>query len=87
MENFAITMRETADRYNEERAKTKRTRHEQYVEETIIPTLENVAKMGGYQTHIAIDIKMDWVLTKKLLEELGFTTGDLSKHRTLYVAW
>jgi hypothetical protein len=87
MENFALTMRETADHYNEEREKAKKVRHEKYVEETVIPALETVARMGGYQTNIAVDSRMDWVLTKKLLEELGFTVGHLSKYRTLCVAW
>lgn len=87
MENFALTMRETADRFNEEKDKAKRVRHEKYVEEAVAPMIEAVAKNGGYSAHITIDTKYDWVMVKGLLTKLGFTVGNLSKFRTLYVAW
>ena len=86
-ENFALTMRETADRYNDEKEKAKRTRHEKYVEDVVAPMIEAVANNGGYSAHITIDTKYDWTMVKSLLTELGFTVGNLSKHRTLYVAW
>ena len=86
-ENFALTMRETADRYNEEKDKAKRTRHEKYVEDVVVPTIEAVAKNGGYSTHITIDTKYDWIMVKSLLTELGFTVGSPTKYRTLYVSW
>ena len=87
MENFALTLRETADRYNEEKEKAKRARHEKYVEEVVIPMVEAVANNGSYHAHITIDNKMDWTMVKSLLTELGFTVGSITKHRTLYVAW
>lgn len=86
-ENFAMTMREAADHYNEEKEKAKKVRHEKYVEDVVAPMIEAVANNGGYSAHITIDTKYDWVMVKGLLTKLGFTVGNLSKFRTLYVAW
>ena len=86
-ENFALTMRETADRYNDEKEKAKRTRHEKYVEDVIAPAIERCAKAGLYTAHLAVDTQHDWTVIKSLLEELGFTVGHITKFRPLYVAW
>jgi hypothetical protein len=86
-ENFAMTMRETANRFNEEKDKAKRVRHEKYVEDVVAPMIEAVANNGGYSAHITIDTKYDWVMVKGLLTELGFSVGSITKFHTLYVAW
>jgi hypothetical protein len=86
-ENFAMTMREAADHYNEEREKAKKVRHEKYVEDAVVPMIEAIANNGGYSAHLTIDTKYDWVMVKSLLTELGFSVGSITKHRTLYVAW
>ena len=87
MENLALTMRETADLFNEEKEKVKKVRHEKYVEDIIIPSIKAIAHSGGYSAHITIDTKYDWVMVKGLLTKLGFTVGNLSKYLTVYVAW
>jgi hypothetical protein len=87
MENFAQTMREAANHYNEEKEKAKKVRHEKYVEETVVPMIEAVAKNGGYSAHITLDNKYDWTMVKSLLTELGFSAGSITKFHTLYVAW
>lgn len=87
MENFALTMRETANRFNEEKDQAKRTRHEKYVEDVVASMIEAVANNGGYSAHITLDNKYDWTMVKSLLTELGFTVGSITKFHTLYVAW
>ena len=86
-ENFAMTMREAANHYNEEREKAKKVRHEKYVEDVVAPMIEAVAKNGGYSTHITLDNKYDWTMVKSLLTELGFTVGSITKFHSLYVSW
>lgn len=86
-ENFALTMRETANQVNENKEQVKRTRHEKYVEDILAPAIERCAKAGYYNANLAIDAQYDWTMVKSLLEELGFTVGHISKYRTLYVSW
>ena len=86
-ENFAMTMREAADRYNEEREKAKKVRHEKYVEDVVATSIKAIASCGGYSAHITIDTKYDWTMVKSLLTELGFTVGSITKYHSLYVSW
>lgn len=87
MENFAQTMRNAANTFNDKKEEAKKVRHEEYVRETVVPAIEAVAHNGGYHANLAIPRNIEWTMVKDILTEGGFTVGSLTKYRTLYVAW
>ncbi len=86
--NYALQMREAADKFNEDAAKENRNRHEKFVETTLLPNIERSANAGLYSAYFTVCAGYSVNMVSDLLVELGFTVERYrSTSRTLHVQW
>lgn len=87
MENFALTMRETANQVNNNRDAEKRAKHEEMVESEIIPLIKAAAGDGEYQLRVRVATGYSRKMVRLLLREIGFTVELLTGGTELLVLW
>ena len=85
MENVALTMREIADRVNNEKEQKKITAHQEFVELKVIPFLQEEAEAGRYSASFPTP-GYDIGLARNLLRELGFTADTFTSGKTRYLS-
>lgn len=72
MENFALTLREVADRVNKEAEEKKMIIHQEFVETKILPHLQELASKGKYTTDFTVP-GYSISIVRDLLRGFGFT--------------
>ena len=73
MENVALSMREVADKYNEEKEQRIEKAHQDYITETMLPAIEELATIGKYQIKYSIPCNFNPQRIMNLLTSIGFT--------------
>ena len=86
--NIALTLRDIADRFNDEVELKKKRRHREFIEEKIIPYLKEQAEAGKYCATLSTP-GYDIFLLRQLLNDLEFTAEVFvySKIRHLSIKW
>jgi hypothetical protein len=88
MENIALTLREVADKVNDEKDQNKRDQYLEVIETKVIPFLKEEAEAGRYTASLPIP-GYNFVLMRDLLREMGFTADTFvyNKIHHLIVRW
>ena len=86
--NIAMTMRELANRVNDEKEKQKMAQHIEFVERKVLPYLQEIAEKGGYKADFPTP-GYSTVIVRDLLQQNGFTVEifKYSHSRYLVVKW
>lgn len=88
MENIALTLREIADKVNEEAENKKMAAHQEFVDTKIIPYLRELAEKGKYKIDFTVP-GYSVIIVRDLLRKMGFTadTFKYSNAHYLIVCW
>ena len=86
--NIALNMREIADKVNEEKERQRLKKHQEFVKEEILPSLQLLAEKGEYQMSFTAP-GYNAIIIRDLLRQMGFTvdTYTHSNIRHLWVKW
>lgn len=86
MENIALDLREIADKVNEEKDRQKMERHQEFVENKILPYLKELANEGEYKTDGFATPGYSTSILRDLLQEKGLTAITFKSGGTFYLS-
>ena len=84
--NLAITMRETADKANNDREMASKSQAEQWIDANLIPVIKRAAENGEYYTSGRIPLNIHSGYAVAHLRTLGFT-AEKSRDRYVQISW
>ena len=86
MENFALTMREMADKFNADREEKVEKAHQEHIENYMLPNIEYMAARGLYHDKFSIPTNFSAKRMARLLSSIGFTC-EVHSDSYLTVKW
>ena len=88
MENFNLQLRNIADQFHANKLEAKTARHQNFMEEQLLPRLTEAAKYGQYHTIVALPKEIDLVMVLDMLKAMGFHAVKTERyHYSVYIAW
>lgn len=86
MENFALSMREVADKYNADKEEKREQAHKDYIENYMLPNIEYMAARGLYHDKFSIPTNLSAKRMARLLSSIGFAC-EVHSESYLTVKW
>ena len=87
-ENVALAMRQVADKANEEREQASKIAAEQWVENTVLPAIQQNAQRGEFHLDIHIPNNIHKSYAERYIATGGFTIDQFREYsRYIRISW